>query len=166
MAGPFSYSARSAQRLSTVVPELAAVFTAILDYYDHSILTGNRGRAAQQEAVHAGASKTPWPKSKHNVPCEGCGGDGRVSIKGHRGMATCNDCKGTGEAPGGLSRAIDAAPYPIDWNDRERFVFFAGHVIAAGKAMGVDIRWGGDWDGDKDLRDQTFMDLVHFELLG
>jgi peptidoglycan L-alanyl-D-glutamate endopeptidase CwlK len=27
------------------------------------------------------------------------------------------------------------------------------------------IRWGGDWDGDQDFRDQTFDDLAHFELI-
>jgi peptidoglycan L-alanyl-D-glutamate endopeptidase CwlK len=26
------------------------------------------------------------------------------------------------------------------------------------------IRWGGDWDMDNDLSDNTFNDLVHFEL--
>jgi hypothetical protein len=29
---------------------------------------------------------------------------------------------------------------------------------------GVDIRWGGDWDGDRSLEDQTFHDLPHFEV--
>ena len=30
--------------------------------------------------------------------------------------------------------------------------------------MGIDIIWGGDWDGDTDLKDNAFDDLVHFEL--
>lgn len=64
------------------------------------------------------------------------------------------------------SDAVDAAPYPIDWNNRERFVHFAGYVKGVGRALGYKIRWGGDWDGDFDLHDQTFMDLVHFEFAG
>ena len=28
------------------------------------------------------------------------------------------------------SRAVDVAPYPIDWDDRDRFHFFAGFVMA------------------------------------
>jgi peptidoglycan L-alanyl-D-glutamate endopeptidase CwlK len=28
---------------------------------------------------------------------------------------------------------------------------------------GVNVRWGGDWDGDRDIDDQTFDDLPHFE---
>lgn len=62
------------------------------------------------------------------------------------------------------SRAVDVAPYPIDWNDRERFSYFAGLVIGVGASMGIAIRWGGDWDGDFDLKDNHFDDLVHFEL--
>jgi len=63
------------------------------------------------------------------------------------------------------SQAIDVAPYPIDWDDKERFYYFAGIVKGVAVSLGIKIRWGGDWDGDTDLHDQKFMDLVHFELL-
>ena len=63
------------------------------------------------------------------------------------------------------SMAIDVAPYPIDWTDRERFNFFAGFVLGVAREMGVELRWGGDWDGDWVLRDNTFDDLPHFELV-
>lgn len=62
------------------------------------------------------------------------------------------------------SRAVDIAPYPINWENEKRFYFMAGIVLAVAESLGVDLRWGGDWDGDKDLDDQTFMDLGHFEL--
>lgn len=67
------------------------------------------------------------------------------------------------EAP---SAAVDAAPYPIDWNDTKRFYYFAGLVKGIGYRLGHRIRWGGDWDGDNDFQDQTFNDLVHFEYVG
>jgi len=63
------------------------------------------------------------------------------------------------------SNAVDAAPYPIDWKDKDRFYHFAGFVLGVAKILGIEIRWGGDWDGDTDLHDQTFYDLVHFELI-
>lgn len=63
------------------------------------------------------------------------------------------------------SLAVDVAPYPIDWNDRGRFYFFAGVVKGVAASKGIKIRWGGDWDGDNDFKDQTFDDLVHFELV-
>ena len=62
-------------------------------------------------------------------------------------------------------KAIDLAPYPIDWDNTKRFYYFAGMVLAAAKEFGFKIRWGGDWDMDNDLDDQKFMDLVHFELV-
>jgi peptidoglycan L-alanyl-D-glutamate endopeptidase CwlK len=63
------------------------------------------------------------------------------------------------------SMAIDAAPYPIDWKDRERFYFFAGYVLRTAETMGIKIRLGLDWDQDHDLKDQTLFDLDHFELV-
>jgi peptidoglycan LD-endopeptidase CwlK len=63
------------------------------------------------------------------------------------------------------SRAVDLAPTPIDWTDRERFTLFAGFVLGTAAAQGVRVRWGGDWDGDRDVKDNSFDDLVHFELL-
>ena len=32
------------------------------------------------------------------------------------------------------------------------------------KEMGIDIRCGADWDGDNRTKNQTFHDIVHFEL--
>ena len=40
------------------------------------------------------------------------------------------------------SMAVDVVPYPIDWNDRDRFIYFGGFVLATAKQMGIDIRWG------------------------
>ena len=62
------------------------------------------------------------------------------------------------------SLAIDVAPYPIDWNDTERFYYFAGYVKGIASCMGIEIRWGGDWDNDTEVSDNSFNDLVHFEI--
>lgn len=62
------------------------------------------------------------------------------------------------------SRAVDVAPYPIDWDDVGRFYHFAGYVSKIAKDLNIPLRWGGDWDGDGSMKDQTFNDLVHFEL--
>ncbi len=63
------------------------------------------------------------------------------------------------------SRAIDIAPYPINWNDRDSFVYLAGIVKGFAHHMGIKIRWGGDWNMNNNLKDQTFFDLPHFELV-
>ena len=62
------------------------------------------------------------------------------------------------------SNAVDVAPYPIDWSDRERFTLFAGYVLGIARSMGIKLRWGGDWDGDFEVNDNNFDDLPHFEL--
>ena len=62
------------------------------------------------------------------------------------------------------SLAVDAAPYPIDWKDIDRFYYFGGYVKGMAAVMNIPIRWGGDWDDDTQVLDQRFKDLVHFEL--
>lgn len=63
------------------------------------------------------------------------------------------------------SSAVDAAPHPIDWTDRERFHFFAGFVKGIAAWLGIEICWGGDWDRDTEVADNIFDDLPHFELV-
>ena len=64
------------------------------------------------------------------------------------------------------SLAVDLAPYPIDWKDAERFYFLAGIILTVARQWAVNIRWGGDWDSDKDFNDNRFDDLGHYELVG
>ena len=63
------------------------------------------------------------------------------------------------------SRAVDVAPYPIDWNDRERFHLFAGFVLGIAYSMDISLRWGGDWNQNLEVDDNKFDDFPHFELL-
>lgn len=43
------------------------------------------------------------------------------------------------------SRAVDVAPYPIDWKDPEMFMLLAGYILAVADEMGIDIEIGGLW---------------------
>jgi peptidoglycan L-alanyl-D-glutamate endopeptidase CwlK len=63
------------------------------------------------------------------------------------------------------SLAVDVAPYPIDWKDIKQFYHFVGFVQATAKQLNISIRSGADWNSNNDLNDQTFQDLVHFELI-
>lgn len=66
------------------------------------------------------------------------------------------------------SLAVDVAPY-INGKasyDTRHCLYFAGYVLATAKSLGIDVRWGGDWDRDNEpVTDQDFQDLVHFELV-
>ena len=94
-------------------------------------------------------------------------------LQGHRGKEEQDEYFRTGkskvEYPNSKhnsvpSMAIDVVPYPIDWNDWNRFYHFAGFVQGVAANMNINIRSGLDWDGDFDLKEQTFMDAPHFEL--
>lgn len=135
------YSQSSLDQLGTCDPRLQKVFGVVIGYFDLTILEGHRGEEAQNRAYAKGLSKLPWPLGKHN------------------------------STP---SKAVDVAPYPIDWGDgkdvakaeaaRQRFCYLAGFVMMVAIQQGVKLRWGGDWDGDRDTRDEKFRDLGHFEI--
>ena len=69
------------------------------------------------------------------------------------------------------SQAVDVAPYPINWHDRERFHYFAGYVMGVAERLRQEgkirsyLRWGGDWSMDTQVKDNRFDDLVHFEIV-
>ena len=63
-------------------------------------------------------------------------------------------------------KAVDLAPYPIDWKDRDRFHYMGGMIRGIAKQLNVPVRWGGDWDGDGETKDNRFDDLVHVEIRG
>jgi len=54
------------------------------------------------------------------------------------------------------SRAVDIAPYPIDWEDTNRFCELAGYIKRIAKEKGFKITWGGDW--------KTLKDMPHFQV--
>ena len=96
-------------------------------------------------------------------------------LEGHRGEEGQNKAYADGKSkvkyPNGKhnqnpSIAVDVAPYPIDWSDRDRFHYFGGFVLGVAKEMGMNIRWGGDWNQDTHTKDNKFDDLVHFEIKG
>ena len=62
--------------------------------------------------------------------------------------------------------AVDIAPWPVDWDDANRFRLLAGYVLGVADTLGVELRWGGDWDRDYSEADEGFRDLPHFELVG
>lgn len=82
-----------------------------------------------------------------------------VVICGHRTESEQNAAYGTGHSrlqwplsrhntyP---SRAVDIAPAPLDWDNVARFRALAALVKAEAEAMGIPVRWGGDFESIKD----------------
>ena len=128
------FSVRSIARLSTCDQRLFDLFIEVVKHRDCTVLEGFRPQEVQDKYFAEGKSKLKWPHGKHNTQP--------------------------------LSHAVDVAPYinkTISWATSD-CIEFAQFVLATAKKMGIELRWGGDWDGDGDRSDQTFNDLVHFEL--
>jgi peptidoglycan L-alanyl-D-glutamate endopeptidase CwlK len=52
--------------------------------------------------------------------------------------------------------AVDMVPYPVDWEDIDRFELMAEAMKEAAEELDIPIVWGGDW--------KSFYDAPHFEL--
>ncbi len=132
---------KSLERLSTCDPPLQWLFNTVIERYDCTILEGERGQERQNLFVEQGLSKVKWPDGKHNVKSE----DKKKGIK---------------------SKAVDVAPWingKASFEPRQCY-FFAGYVKRVAEELEIKIRLGADWDSDGDVNDQTFRDIVHFEL--
>lgn len=138
--GSLTYHGRLAQ-LTESFAEAVDAFAAETNY-DIVILCTYRTQEAQNTLFESGATKLRFPKSKHN------------------------------KLP---SRAIDMAPkslvskysdsLEVDWEDTALFYYFAGRFVQfCEDRYGLVIRWGGDWDMDGQVKDNSFNDLVHFEI--
>ena len=132
------FSLLSMKKLNTSHPALQRLFLEVVREFDITILCGYRDEKAQNKAVRRGYSKTPWPKSKHNV------------YPSHA-VDIC-PYPWTFEA--------------IYTKDQiSRMYFMAGYVKGVAYNLGIDVIWGGDWDCDNDFTDQNFNYLLHFELV-
>lgn len=54
------------------------------------------------------------------------------------------------------SNAVDVVPYPIDWNDIDRFRHMVKIIKRVAEEKGIEIVCGGDW--------KNFKDWPHIEL--
>jgi len=62
------------------------------------------------------------------------------------------------------SKAVDIAPYPLDWNDAEAFTLLAGIIKGISYMLNIPVRLGIDWDGDLNIKEHGFKDRPHLEL--
>ncbi len=101
-----------------------------------------------------------------------------VVSEGHRDKETQNRYFDQGKSrlkyPDGKhnktpSEGIDLVPWIKDHisYDHRHCCVLAGIILTCAKKLGIDIRWGGNWDMDSEpITDQDFQDLVHYEIIG
>lgn len=61
------------------------------------------------------------------------------------------------------SLAVDVAPFPIDWDDLDRFREMARIIMEEADKAGIKLRWGGDFNMNG-KPDDKFVDMPHFEI--
>jgi peptidoglycan L-alanyl-D-glutamate endopeptidase CwlK len=138
----FAFSERSLNNLKGVHPKLVEIVNRALELSpcDFTVLEGVRSQARQDELWAQGRTKpgviVTW-----------------VQTSGTHGIQS-----------DGYGHAVDLAPYPIDWNDFNRFDQVANAMLAAATELGVKIRWGGNWDMDDTIHERGESDSPHFEL--
>lgn len=128
------FGARSKRVRSQLHPHLQRMCDYILWEICDISLTTGHRTKEEQDALYPTYTKVQWPNSQHN------------------------------HSP---SLAVDLQPYPYPDSElmlHSQLAYIAGRVIEWGKANGIDIRWGGDWDRDGDLTDTDFRDYFHFEV--
>ena len=72
------------------------------------------------------------------------------------------------EEHNGVSHAIDLWPIvngKVPWKDYSAFKSVAEAMFSSAIDLGVELRWGGDWDRDGSSDDEHWLDLPHFELV-
>ena len=128
------FSQRSLERLKTCHPDIVRVLELAITRIDFAVICGHRNKEEQDLAVFNKTTKLAWPNSKHN------------------------------KMP---SLAVDIIPFPFHaamWKQREPWQRIADVVLQCADELGVNMRWGGDWDGDGQTKDERFFDGPHFQL--
>lgn len=152
-----TYGNSSQSKLNTAHPDLILLFQEVVKVFDNTIVYGTRTPEEQFKLFKQGRFLNSvgvwavWDKSKVVTYCDG------INKKSNHNYIP--------------SKAIDAIPYPIDWKDERRITYFAGHVkmlaiklLEEGKIT-HKIIWGGDWNDNTEVKDETFMDLAHYEIV-
>ena len=130
---------RSKNNLLQCDIRIQSIMNEVIKFYDCTIITGHRGKIEQNEKFSEGTSKVRYPDSTHNtIP----------------------------------SLAVDVAPWPIPENwgiysfkELAKFYMLAGIILYEANKQGYTLRWGGDWNMDFNFNDNTFDDLIHYEII-
>lgn len=141
-------------RLRRVLDRAAANATAAQDF---TVLQGPRTR--EQMMVNYGKGRTADELARWGIPA-------RYARPNEAKVTWLRDPFKSDHRimDDGFGHAVDLAPYPIDFNDKARYVALYHLIMNAAKEEDVALRSGMDWDKDGNLMEKGETDLGHFEL--
>lgn len=137
----YFYSNTSLEKLAQAHPDIQIVCNELINVMDVSVLCTYRSEQEQNDCYSRGASKLRFPYSRHN------------------------------RKP---SLAIDLQPYPRPLEDKElrlECCLMAGYFLGIAyllRSQGIiksHFRWGGDWNQNNKISDESFSDMFHFEII-
>jgi len=141
------FGKRSKANLRNVHQDLVLVAYEAIKITDFSVLYGHRSQELQFKLYQKGRKKI----------------NGRWRVSDKSKIVTYRDgYKKLSKHNFGIARALDIAPYPIDWKNLKRFYYMAGVFVACANRLkweGVidkTIVWGGNWI--------SFKDYPHFQI--
>lgn len=156
-------SKKSLERIHTCKPALRTVILEAANTappeLDFTVLEGVRTR--EQMCINYGKGRTAGQLAAKRVPAHYA----RPSEKKVTWLNNPFASAHAADPADGLSKAIDVAPWPIDWNDSKRFELLADHILGTANDLGIMIRWGRDWDMDGRYEEKGETDGPHFELV-
>lgn len=126
-------------------PKLLALVAEVQKHTSLKVIQCYRSEEEQNDAYLRGSSKLKFPHSKHNAS-----------------PALAIDIAPTSKEKNVVWPTYGAKRYTAQVGS---YYYLAGVILKVASDMGIELRWGGDWDGDGDFTDQSFNDLVHYELL-
>lgn len=147
------FSKLSQEKLNTCHRDLITIFNEVIKYFDCTIVYGHRSVEKQQELYAQG-------RTQEGPIVTYCDGVNKKSKHNHN-----------------PSKAVDVIPYfgteenPIQWNNIKSMYYFGGFVMGIARRLKDEgkitheIRYGGDWDQDGNVIDESFVDAVHFEII-
>lgn len=133
-----TFGIKSKERLATCHTDIQKVMNEAIKHYDFTVLYGTRTAQEQFNLYKVGRKFVAgkWVivgKTVTNL-------DGTIKKSNHNYTP---------------SKAIDIAPYPIDWDNLDRFKKLSEVVLKAAEAVGVKLVWGGNW---------KMRDYPHYEI--
>lgn len=91
----------------------------------------------------------------------------RVAMGASRRLDSFHLVHPTNRGPYGLAADVMVTVHGSGvWAPLSLYARVARRVLEVAEELGHKVAWGGDWDGDKQWRDEGFFDGGHFQLEG
>jgi peptidoglycan L-alanyl-D-glutamate endopeptidase CwlK len=167
----YYFSKDSKNKLSMAHWILAEIAKRAILILDIKVITTHRCKAEQNKAFQSGASKLEFPKSGHNglpskaldaMPYPVVWAD-KVSGK-EKESAQSRVMFMAGIFFGIFADMQELARFRLAEQSKGRLTLTESDLKKDIEILKYKLRWGHDWDGDRDFFNSKFIDSPHFEL--